>query len=193
MNRSMPTALILGLMTVVACHTDNPPASPIAPTASLSTSSNGSASVSSHAGLDVSGVYDWGETTILKLRPEAVALFGVAVEGPVTHIECRSSGELTLVQSPAGVTGSATQQSSCVTADGQAFVPPVFPPAWTMTGRLTGRSFSFTIDTGVFPCPYRGSVHSQGGQVVKLTATGSCEVPRELGHDKILSWRAIRQ
>jgi hypothetical protein len=185
MNRSIPTALIVGMMTIAACNSDNPPLSPVAPT--------GSSSASPNAELDLSGVYDWSETTILKLRPEAVALFGVAVEGPVTHIECRSSGELTLVQTPAGVTGSATQQSTCVTAGGQAFVPPIFPPAWTMTGQLTGRSFTFVIDTGVFPCPYRGSVRAQGGQVVELKATGSCEVPSELGHDKILHWRAVRQ
>jgi hypothetical protein len=62
-----------------------------------------------------------------------------------------------------------------------------------MTGQLTGRSFRFVIDTGVFPCPYRGSVRSHGGQVVEVKATGSCEVPSELGHDKILNWRAVRQ
>jgi len=185
MNRLIPVVLVAASLAVSACATDERPSSPIAP--------SDATEVSANASLDLSGVWSWSETTILKLRPEAVALFGAAVEGPVTHIECNSSGQLTLTHTPAGISGAATQQSSCITQGGQAFDPPLFPPGWTMTGELNGRSLSFVVDTGLFPCPYRGSVRVLGGQAVELKATGGCEVPSELGQDKILNWRAVRQ
>lgn len=146
------------------------------------------------ADLDLAGAWDWSEQTTLHLRPEIVVLFGIAPEGPVTTLNCEAWGELTLSQHGADFTGTATQSSWCVTKGGVSFDPSrAFGPGWDLAdGRITGRSISFTILTGVFPCPLRGSVRVAGGQVTELHANGHCEVPKELGNDRIW-WSATRQ
>jgi hypothetical protein len=145
------------------------------------------------AELDLSGPWSWSERTHIRLREPAVAIFGIAAEGPITHLECEAWGELTIVQGGAAFTGNATQSGWCTTRGGQSFDPSgVFPPALALSdGQIVGRSMSFAVDAGAFPCLYQGSVRVSGGQVVELEATGHCEVPKELGGDRIW-WRAER-
>lgn len=147
-----------------------------------------------NAAPDLAGVWDWSERTTLHLRPAAVALFGIAAEGPVTTLNCEAWGELTLSQNGAQFSGSATQNSWCVTKGGISFDPSAaFGPGWDLVdGRITGRNVSFTVQTVAFPCPYRGSVRVSGGQVTELSANGHCEVPKELGNDRI-RWSATRR
>jgi hypothetical protein len=156
------------------------------PTSMKDDAPRGLASVTG-ADLDVDGVWDWRETTMLHLRPAAVALFGIAPEGPITTFRCEAAGELTITQNGAQFSGSATQSSQCTTGGGVVFDPSaVFGNSWDLVnGQLQGRSFSFTVATAAFPCPYRGAVRVTGGVVTALQATGHCEVPRELGNDRI--------
>ena len=96
-------------------------------------------------------------TTVLDLRPEAVALFGIEPEGRITHLRCSAWGQLGITQTGSDFTGTAIQTSWCVTAGGNAFDPSqAFPSSLSMEGHVQGRSLSFTVTTGVFPCPYRG-------------------------------------
>lgn len=132
---------------------------------------------------NVAGEWSWSETTVLKLRPAGAGLFGIVAEKPITHVRCESSGILTIAQNGSNIGGSATQASTCTTKGGVA-VPAPFPPGWTFTGELRGRSIRFTVDAG-FQCHYRGS--TAGGV---LRATGGCDVPKELGSDKILGFVA---
>lgn len=133
---------------------------------------------------NVAGDWSWSETTVLKLRPAGAGVFGLVPEGPITHVRCESGGILSIAQNGSNIGGSATQASTCTTKGGVEFVPAVFPPGWTFTGELRGRSLRFTVDAG-FACHYRGST---AGGVVR--ATGACEVPKELGSDKILGFVA---
>lgn len=145
------------------------------------------------ADLDVAGAWEWSETTVLALRAPAVALFGIAAEGPVTHLECQSSGLLSIAQNGATFSGVASQSSTCTTRDGHTFDPaPIFPAAWTMAGEIAGRSIDFVVQAGGFPCSYRGSAQVRSGAVASLHANGSCAVPKELGNDHILGWTAVR-
>lgn len=183
MKRTLLLAIVLVPAVTLGCAVDS--GSSIGPEAATAASPVGAA-------LAVDGVWNWSETTVLKLRPPALPLFGIQAEGPITTVQCHSSGQLTLLQAGSQISGSATQSSSCTTAGGVAFIPPAFPPGWNMTGELRGRSLSFTVDTGVFPCHYRGSIRVQGGAPTELQATGSCEVPGVLGNDKILGFSAAR-
>lgn len=146
------------------------------------------------ADLDLEGVWDWRETTRLHLRPPVVALFGIQAEGPVTTIDCEAWGELTLTQNGTAFSGSATQSSWCTTGRGVSFDPSAaFGPGWDLVdGTIVGRSIRFEVRTVAFPCPYKGSVRVTDGQVTALHANGHCEVPKELGNDRIW-WVATRQ
>lgn len=145
------------------------------------------------AAVDISGPWSWSERTHIRLREPGVAIFGIAAEGPITHLECEASGDLVIVKNGASFTGTATQSGWCTTRGGQSFDPSgVFPPVLQiLDGHLEGRSMSFTVDVGAFPCPYSGSVRVEGGNATELRATGHCEVPREIGGDRIW-WSAVR-
>lgn len=164
------------------------------PTAPSGFPGDGSAPAMPAAMSDLSGVYDFSETTEIKATPLAASFFGLVPEGPVTHISCASSGELTVVQNGADVTGVATQSSLCETKGGVVFDPfPLFPHGWEMAGTVTGRSIEFTVGVGLFPCHYRGSVRASGGIADEIRATGACDLPKEAGNDKILGFVATRQ
>jgi hypothetical protein len=164
------------------------------PTSPTGATGPGQESATQPTTLELAGVWNWSETTEIKATAPAAAFFGLTPEGPITHIACTSSGELTVAQNGADFTGAATQSSLCRTQGGVVFDPfPLFPDAWTMGGTLTGRSISFTVETGGFPCHYRGSARVNGGTVEELRATGGCDVPKEIGHDKILGFVATRQ
>ena len=180
---SIPVVLVI---LATGCSGAGAPAAP-------SAAAGSSPAVRPAVNLYLSGSWDWSETTVLQLTPPAAGLFGLAPEGPVTHVECESAGELTLTQAGSSFSGQATQSSSCTTKGSVTIDPALFPPGWTVEGELTAQALSFTVDTGIFPCHYRGSVRVDDGEVSELTATGACEVPRELGNDKILGFRAVRQ
>jgi len=182
-----PLAFILVCMITVGCAES-------VPTSPSSAAGANEASAMPPGPPDLAGNWDWSETTNIRLTPPAAAIFGLAPEGPITRLECTSSGELSLTQNGDEFAGSATQSSSCRTGDGVVFDPfPIFPDSWALEGHLAGRSISFTIATGGFPCHYRGSATVSGGIAEALRATGSCEVPKEFGDDKILGWTATRQ
>ncbi|MCI0435947.1 MAG: hypothetical protein L0271_20260, partial [Gemmatimonadetes bacterium] len=78
---------------------------------------------------DLSGTWQWSETTKVAARPfTAAVFFGIQPEGPITHLTCESAGQLTInVVTGSTFVGSATQSSECVTRGGIVFVPPLFP------------------------------------------------------------------
>ena len=170
-----------------ACGPDRHPAAPVVERAAAP------AAAAVGANLDLSGAWDWSERTVIHLRPAAVPLFGIDQEGPITTLHCESWGELTIVDGGDTFAGSATQDSWCTTPGGQSFDPAPFPPSLSLVGEVRGRSLGFTAETGVFPCHYRGAVGMVDGSVGTMTATGHCEVPRELGQDRILGWTATRK
>lgn len=108
------------------------------------------------------------------LRPEAVAFFGIAPEGPVTTLNCEAWGELTLVPNGTEFSGTATQSSSCVTKGGIPFDPSgAFGPGWDLVaGRIAGRSISFFGDLGTTYV----ATHRVGGRTHGRPA-GACDLP----------------
>jgi hypothetical protein len=190
MNHIARSTLALTVLLAAGCGPDT------GPTASNDMDPAAATSSAALVGpaLDVDGPWVWSETTVLKLRPVAAAIFGIEPEGPLTHIECESWGELILTQNGAAFAGPSNQSSWCVTAGGHEFDPSGgFPASLDLVdGQLQGRALRFTFETGVFPCHYKGAVRVDGGQVTELHATGACEVPAELGNDKILNWTAVR-
>jgi hypothetical protein len=146
------------------------------------------------ADIDLSGDWDWHEKTHIYLRGGASMLFGVTPEGPITRLTCESTGTLAIPDGGATFTGTTAQSSMCWTATVPPFDPfPIFPNQLDLVdGRITGRAVSFTMDTGGFPCHYSGAIRVQDGVATGIRATGSCEVPRELGHDVIVEWLATR-
>lgn len=186
----------LALLLLPACD-DAGPSAPLAEDVTATTSASGFAS-SMEAAIDLSGEWAWTESNRIMLRPEAVALFsGLAVEGPITTLMCHSIGSLTLSQSGAALSGPMDQTSTCWTRTTPSFDPyPTFPHSLQITGgEVKGRSIAFTISTGPdsFECHYRGAVRVVNGVATEIHATGSCDVPSELGTEKITEWKGVRQ
>lgn len=128
---------------------------------------------------DVSGNWTWSELAIFTGPGGVVAgLFGVQVEGPVMHVTCQTGGDLSLQQSGASFSGSASQGWSCVTHGGQNATSAPFPPGFDVTGSIVGRSIRFTADVGQgFTCSYLGSLSVDGGVASAINTTGGCDVP----------------
>jgi hypothetical protein len=107
-------------------------------------------------------------------------IFGIAPEGPMTHIRCESGGELTLLmQTESAFTGSATQSSVCRTQGGVVFTP--FPATLVVeNGRILSHSFRFDLTSGGVSCPQQGGIRVRDGQAVELRGTGDCRLPDEL-------------
>jgi hypothetical protein len=130
--------------------------------------------------VDLSGIWQWRQTTQMTLRSfVAQMFFGIDPEGPTTHVRCESTGTLTLaMQTDSTFTGSTTQSSVCRTQDGVVFA--AFPPTLQVeNGRILGHSFSFDFTSGGFPCPQTGSIEVRDGQAVELRGTGDCSLPIE--------------
>jgi hypothetical protein len=110
----------------------------------------------------------------------AEMIFGIAPEGPMTHIRCESGGGLTLLmQTQSAFTGSATQSSVCRTQGGVVFTP--FPATLVVeNGRILGHSFRFDFTSGGVSCPQQGGIRVRDGQAVELRGTGDCRLPDEL-------------
>lgn len=146
------------------------------------------------APVDLSGDWSWTETTVIKAREFIVPiLFGIAPEGPITHVTCATTGTMQLTQVGTTFTGSAQQSASCVTRGGQA-VPAPFPPfLQVVDGRIIGGSFRFTFDAGI-PCPYQGAIVARHGEALRLQGSGDCQIPNEraIGHEFVRQFVATR-
>lgn len=148
---------------------------------------------------DVSGSWEWSEVTEIKATPIAAFIFGVVPEGPITHLTCPSSGVLTITQNGSTFSGSSTQTpGTCTTRGGQTGQPPFPPTLELVNGNIQGRSFRFSflvegpLGEPPMPCNYRGALRVTGGATSAFQGSGSCEVPPELGSDKILHFTAVR-
>lgn len=142
----------------------------------------------------VSGTWDWSEITYINATPFAAqVVIGVEPEGRVTHLTCPASGTMTVTQTGDTFHGSSTQNPSvCTTRGGQTVTAP-FPPTLDLVdGEIRGRSVRFSMDTGDFPCHYRGSLRVSGGDTNAWHANGSCDIPPEFGTDEIRDFVAIR-
>jgi hypothetical protein len=186
----------LALLLLPACD-DAGPSAPLAEGVTATTAASGQAPTM-QAALDLSGEWAWTESNRIMLRPPAVALFsGLAVEGPITTLMCHSTGGLTLSQGGSGLAGSMNQTSTCRTRTTPSFDPyPTFPHSLQIIGgEVQGRSIAFTLSTGPdsFDCHYRGAIRVTDGVATEIHATGSCDVPSELGTEKITEWKAVRQ
>ncbi len=165
--------------------------SPLAPAGTetdspLASVSGGSSNIGPGQPLDLSGAWTWSREEHLTI-PDWVAMFviGIQPEGPVTQARCEGSGTMTLEQTGATFTGTATESShQCVTSGGQAFQAPGFAdPILIADGRIHGRSirFSFSSPT-VTPCPHHAVISAvDNGLALALDGTGQCFVP---GHPK---------
>jgi hypothetical protein len=142
---------------------------------------------------DLSGEWAWSETTVIKARAFIVPiLFGIAPEGPITHITCATTGTMQLTQTGTTFTGSAQQSSSCVTKGGLA-VPAPFPPSLQVAGHVTGGSFRFTFDAGI-ACDYQGAIVARQKSALRLQGSGDCQIPdeRTIGHEFVRQFVATR-
>jgi hypothetical protein len=207
MRVSLPLSVI-AMLLVVAC-TKSPATDelrslvPTAPTAATALQSGGSPP-------DLSGAWNWSRVEQLTM-PSWLAEFviGIDPEGPITRATCEGSGTMTLTQTGATFTGTATQTThGCETAGGQQFQSPgAAMPIAVADGRISGRAirFSFSNPT-VSPCPHQATISAiQGDTAVALTGTGRCFVPGHPksespilldpppgGTSKTLTWQAVR-
>jgi hypothetical protein len=122
----------------------------------------------------------------------------------VTHVTCHDSGVMTLAQSGATFSGSATQAGTCETRGGQVVAAPFPALVNIVDGTINGRSIHFLFGSDDFSfCPYIGTIAVlDGGLAVELRASGRCIAP---GHpqnplpvdpppvpNKTLTWQARR-
>jgi len=131
---------------------------------------------------DLSGSWTWSRVERLTMPPfVAEQVAGVMPEGPVTHARCEGSGTMTLVQSDATFTGTATQDTHiCETAGGQLFQDPAASaPIVVADGVITGTSIRFLFNGPIpAPCPHHAVISSvENGIAVALTGKGRCYVP----------------
>ena len=145
---------------------------------------------------DVSGSWSWNELVVLTAPGAAVAaFFGVVIEGPVMHVRCETWGELAIQQTGASFSGLTDQQWACVTAGGQAALTAPFPPAFAISGSISGHAVEFIADVGQgVSCSYRGSLSVAGGVATSINTTGGCDVPAPFhpNMDKSIYFNATR-
>jgi hypothetical protein len=159
---------------------------------------------------DISGEWEWNGVVQLTM-PLFVAqfIFGIPPEGPVTHVRCENSGEMTLIQIGAEFGTApgdpAIQIATCETKGGLVFSPPpmAVAPFLEVVGSIRGKSLDFLFGTD-FPCPFHGVISEvEGGVATHLKATGRCIVPGHpqspvpmdpppAGTSKTTSWEAVR-
>jgi hypothetical protein len=149
---------------------------PTAPSASLA--------VAASSVPDVSGAWLWAAAGQLTVPASVVQrLFGIAPEGPITHLRCESSGTMQLSQTGATFSGSATRTAvTCETGQGHVFAPPVmaFPNSLPVAdGAITGRAIHFLIGSVAgLGCPHNGAITTlDSGTATTLRATGRCIIP----------------
>jgi len=146
---------------------------------------------------DVNGAWAWNELVIITAPGDVVAaLFGVEVEGPVMHVQCRTWGGLTIQQNGSSFTGSADQQWSCDTQGGQSAQTAPFPPGFDVSGSIRGHAIDFSADVGQgFSCSYNGALQVNDDVATSLKATGGCDIPAPFhpNMDKSVSFDAVRQ
>jgi hypothetical protein len=122
---------------------------------------------------DISGVWDYSETTFLVVRPE----------DDVLHLTCNSPiGELTISQTGSTFTGTLTSETGpCETKYGQP-VPTPWPLPYnaTLSGRITGNALHIDqYDAPPSPpthCPKNGTIRWENGVPVALTTQGRCDL-----------------
>ena len=145
---------------------------------------------------DLSGTWQWWQTTKVAARPFTAVLFGIQPEGPITQFTCESAGQLTINAVTASTfVGSATQSSICVTRGGIVFNPSLFPPSLHVAnGEIRGHSFRFDFTDGGIPCPQAGAIHVQNGTAVELRGSGDCALPNasEVGQYRDIQFTAKR-
>jgi hypothetical protein len=137
--------------------------------------------------IDVGGAWSWHEEVVSIMPREIALLIGLEPEGNVTHVTCTDFGAMTLAQTGATFTGTATQTSLCRTRGGQQFSP--FPPELAITdGRIAGRSLHFDFGG----CAYHAVAAPAGGVAVRLEGTGICPVDLHPALLKTVTWDAVR-
>lgn len=169
-------ACIVALLPTAACDRAAPTA-PDRPAPDLAAAAD-LATLDANSVIDIGGEWTWSETSKLTMDEATAADFGIQPEGPRTIVNCESGGIMTIVQTGAEFTGSATQSSLCETNGGHVFVPPVFPPFLPISeGRIRGRSIEFVFGGFPISCPYRGSVQAEAGVGVAMSGPGKCITP----------------
>ena len=157
---------------------------------------------------DVSGSWTWSNVEQLTLPDFVAAMFGLPVEGPITHVICESSGTMQLTQAGASFSGSIERNAaSCETKGGFDFMPsPDFSPPFldVVDGSIQGRSIHFTTVGGPLFAPHQGVISEvESGVATALKATGRTIVPGDpkspvpldpppAGTSKTISWEAER-
>lgn len=122
---------------------------------------------------DISGAWNYSETTFLVVRPE----------DDVLQLRCSSpNGELMIVQTGSTFTGTLTYETgTCETKDGQAVPTPwPLPYSATLSGRITGNALHIDqYDAPPNPpvhCPKNGTIRMDDGVPVALTTMGRCDL-----------------
>jgi hypothetical protein len=180
------TGLLLSGCDGARAPIDPTPVSGATPTTETAAATAGPASAASAVSTpDVNGTWNWSEEVTLALPEWLGPVFGFAPEGPITHMRCQDSGVMTITQTGASFSGTATQVSTCQTRGGQVFAPAVFPPALEIAdGHIEGRSVHmlFGPPPTEVPAPYVGSITQiVGGVATEMRGTGLAIVP---GHPK---------
>jgi hypothetical protein len=157
---------------------------------------------------NIGGSWNWSSVVKLTVPDFVAQMFGIPVEGPITHLECESSGTMVLIQLGSSFTGSVQRTLiTCETKGGFVFVPPpAFSPlAFNVEdGTIQGRSIHFTFGGAPLPTPCQGViVEIEAGVATALKATGRTIVPGHpqsplplgpppAGTSKTISWEAVR-
>lgn len=158
--------------------------------------------------VDVSGIWNWSNVEELTVPVFVAEIFGLPIEGPITHFRCESSGTMTLFQVGASFSGPVDRTTiSCLTNGGIAFVPPpaFSPPFFEIEdGRIVGKSIHFVFGGAPFPTPSHGVISgTEHGTATALKATGRTIVPGHpksplpqapppAGTSKMIQWEAER-
>lgn len=172
----------IATLLLVACSGDG--RAPLEPSANSPTAPSASLAIAASAVPDVSGLWNWGGGGHITVPSSVVQrVFGIAPEGPITHLRCETSGTMQLTQSGTTFSGLATRTAgSCETGDGLVFVPPL--TAWSNSlpvaeGLISGRSVHFLFGSVAgLGCPHNGAITGvDAGRATEITANGRCIVP----------------
>lgn len=174
----------------------------------LATSSAADRSLQAAVVPDLGGAWSWSNVEQLTLPAFVAEMFGIPVEGPITHVRCEGSGTMTLNQVGTSFDGVIVRTDTiCRTKGGFEFEPSpgLSPPASDVVdGTIRGRSIHFMTVAGPLFSPHHGTIAAvENGLATELRATGRTIVPGHPqspvpvdpppgGTSKTILWEAVR-
>jgi hypothetical protein len=129
---------------------------------------------------DISGVWSFESVVRVNQPSDLNELIGAPPVGtPMTQVTCRPMATWTIVQHGATFDAEATQEVTCRVGEVE-FVPPefAFPPTYSLSGWINGRSVHLSWPIDEPNCQNHGSVRVTGGVAREIVGvTGGCTLP----------------